>query len=488
MMGSREASGSVRRRVRYHRAVAAEARRSNETLSRVGTLLGGRYRLLKKLGEGGMGVVFEAEHVRLKQRFAVKLLGRDVATASFVARFEREARAAAQLESRHVARVFDVDTGEDGSPFFAMELLRGRDLHAEISLRGRLPWAEAARVVQEACVGMSEAHDRGIVHRDLKPANLFLHRQDGGRIVKVLDFGISKSDGETALALTQTQQALGTPLYMSPEQVRSPKHVDARTDVWSLGVILYEALTGQPPFLGETLTGIAVSITNDVPPDVHALCDDVPVELAAVVVRALAKRPEDRFATARELGASLAPFASTELGDVMPAAGGISVDAALESTVSADELANDAATSPPAERAAAKSRSSLIFALGIAGAVAIGLGALAIALRGEGAGRADGPAVAATTAAAEPLGAPNAPSGRASADPPASAGVTVSPSAAVSATAEPDPAGAEPTSSASAASSERRATRATSPKRSTPTGTSEATPKPPRAPTPPPFL
>ncbi len=449
---------------------------------RVGSLLGGRYRLVRKLGEGGMGVVYEAVHVRLDQRFAVKLLGRALATGSFVARFEREARAAAKLTSRHVARVFDVDTAEDGSPFFAMELLEGRDLHAELSLRGRLPWAEAARVVQEACVGMADAHDRGIIHRDLKPANLFLHRQDGGRIVKVLDFGISKSEKDD-VALTRTQQALGTPLYMSPEQIRSPKHVDARTDVWSLGVILYEALSGRPPFVAETVTGIAVSITNDVPTDLSVLCDDVPAELDEVVRRAMSKRFEDRFATARELGAALAPLAGPELADVLPNLAPRNRDEALESTVSADMAGyGPPPTAAPEQRPVAPApKSRLTWGLGVACFAGVALVASALGLHGVGAGRdvaAGSVSVPATLASPAVVSAP----------PPSSevAAVKTSPSGSASAS---DVATAEAPPPAGSASSVGPPARPTAVKRPPPPpSTNAASARPPPAGPPPAFL
>src|SRR5262245_1111097 len=196
-----------------------------------------------------MGIVLEAYHKRLNQRVALKLLVPAIrARQEITARFEREARAVARLQGPHIARVLDVDALADGTPFMVMELLRGRELGVEMTERGAMPIEEAVGYVLQACAAMAEAHRMGIVHRDLKPSNPFLHEQDGRRAVKVLDFGISKLTGDVAVSVTQTASAFGTPLYMSPEQVRSVKHVDARSDIWSLGVVLYELLTGRTPF------------------------------------------------------------------------------------------------------------------------------------------------------------------------------------------------------------------------------------------------
>lgn len=274
-----------------------------------GEIVGGRYRLLRLLGEGGMGLVFEAEHVRLRQRVAIKFLRPEVAMLpEAVERFEREARASACIRGANVVHVADVDTDARGRPYIVMELLRGRDLQAELQARGPLPIAVAVDWVLQACAAASQAHAAGIVHRDLKPANLFLAEEAGTRIVKVLDFGISKIAVEEA-AVTATAVTIGTPLYMSPEQVRSSKDVDARTDIWSLGVILFELLAGGPPFLGTTTAAIA-AIVADATPSLRVMRPDVPERLERVIVTALAKDARDRFPTAEALGAALMPFAS----------------------------------------------------------------------------------------------------------------------------------------------------------------------------------
>ena len=280
-------------------------------LPAIGEILGGKYRIERVLGEGGMGVVFEATHERLGQRVAIKmLLPALLEVAELVGRFEREARASAQLRHRNSARVVDVDVSPSGIPYIVMELLHGHDLEEELGRRGRLPIGEAVHYVLQACSAMSEAHRLGIVHRDLKPSNLFLNDEgDGTTCLKVLDFGISKIQTED-VSLTSTQAQMGTPLYMSPEQVRSAKNVDHRTDLWSLGIILYELIAGQPPFMGSA-AGIGAAIVNDPPPPIVTARPDVPAELARVIERALTKSPADRFASARDLAAALMPFSST---------------------------------------------------------------------------------------------------------------------------------------------------------------------------------
>ena len=276
-----------------------------------GEIVGGKFRLVRPLGEGGMGVVFEAEHLRLRQSVAIKFLRPDVlALADAVDRFEREARAIGRVRGLHVVHVLDVDTDARGRPYMVMELLRGRDLDAELRARGALPVEEAVDWVLQACAAVGEAHAAGIVHRDLKPSNLFLSEEAGTRVVKVLDFGISKLTREES-TVTAGSGSMGTPLYMSPEQVRSAGDVDARTDVWSLGVILYELIAGAPPFRGTTTAAIA-AIVADATPSLRAVRSDVPEQLEHVVMTALAKNVDDRFPTAEAFGAALMPFASAE--------------------------------------------------------------------------------------------------------------------------------------------------------------------------------
>ncbi|HEU4410421.1 MAG TPA: protein kinase [Polyangiaceae bacterium] len=279
-------------------------------LPSVGDAIAGKYRLTRELGRGGMGAVYEALHLRLGQKVAIKVVLPEVAARPELAyRFENEARAAARLHGPHTARVFDVDVTPDGLPYIVMELLEGHSLRDELRLRGPLPVDEAVRFVRQACEGVDEAHRAGVVHRDLKPANLFLSVEGGRRLVKVVDFGIAKaSDFVDHGYHTATGAPLGTYRYMSPEQAQSPRSVDARTDVWSLGVVLYQLLTGKTPFNGEGAAGIVYAIATQAPPPLRAARRDVPEALAAVVERALTKAREDRYQTVRELSDALAPF------------------------------------------------------------------------------------------------------------------------------------------------------------------------------------
>jgi serine/threonine-protein kinase len=256
-----------------------------------------------------MGIVLEAQHLRLGQRVALKLLLPDIRSmGEIAARFEREARAVARLQGPHVARILDVDALPDGSPFMVMELLRGRELGDELDDRTKIPYREAVGYVLQACAAMAEAHRSGIVHRDLKPSNLFLCDTGDHRIVKVLDFGISKLTGDINASMTTTASAFGTPLYMSPEQVRSVKHVDARADIWSLGVVLYEMLSGELPFMHESATGILAAILTEKPVPIGKRCPDIPRPLADAVMKALEKNPDARFADVREFAAAIAPY------------------------------------------------------------------------------------------------------------------------------------------------------------------------------------
>jgi len=285
-------------------------------LVRPGEVLAGKYEIVRIIGQGGMGAVFEGMHRSLGQKVAIKVLHANVARIpEAITRFTREASTAARLQSPHVARVSDVDVLPSGMPFMVMEYLDGLDLDAELRRRGRLEIQEAVDYVLQACLAMVEAHEMGIVHRDLKPHNLFLVRLEEGRMVKVLDFGISKITQPGGASVTQTSSALGTPQYMSPEQIRSAKHVDARTDIWSLGVILYELIGGRPPFGGESPTAVIAAITTDQPTPLATRRPDTPPALSAIVMRALEKDPAARFRDVRSLAEALAPYGTPALWD-----------------------------------------------------------------------------------------------------------------------------------------------------------------------------
>ena len=273
---------------------------------RVGQVFLGKYQVESIVGQGGMGVVAECTHLALNERVALKMLRQDVMLDhDAVERFMREAQAAAKLRSEYVARVSDVGALENGTPYMVMEFLEGQDLGQLVAERGKLgiPWA--VELMLQTCEALAEAHSLGIVHRDVKPSNLFVTwRPDGTALIKVLDFGISKTAAGTDMHLTQTQSLLGTPAYMSPEQMRSARNVDARTDIWSLGTVMYELIEGRKPFEAESFSEMCVKVAVDAPaPMVHA-----PPELQQVVLRCLAKNPDQRYASMAELGRDLVPF------------------------------------------------------------------------------------------------------------------------------------------------------------------------------------
>jgi serine/threonine-protein kinase len=273
-----------------------------------GDVLAGKYRVDRMLGMGCMGVVVAAQHLTLRQPVAIKfMLPGKGSTDEQYTRFLREAQASARLKSEHVARVFDAATLESGAPYLVMELLDGRDLAAELAARGTLPIAEAVDYVLQACEAIAEAHAAGIIHRDIKPANLFLVRAPSGRaIVKVLDFGISKWTEE--VQMTHEQAVLGSPLYMSPEQMRTSTKVDARADIWSIGAVLYELIAGQPPFPGQTLMELYTQVNFQPPTPLAKSRPDAPANLEAVLLQCFEKERDRRWPSLAELSATLVPF------------------------------------------------------------------------------------------------------------------------------------------------------------------------------------
>jgi eukaryotic-like serine/threonine-protein kinase len=281
---------------------------------RPGDVLAGKYRVDRILGIGGMGVVVAATHVHLQQRVALKfMLPAGLERPTFVERFSREARAAVRLRSDHVARVLDVGKLDSGSPYIVMEYLDGSDIGTVLETRGAMSIPEAVDCVMQACDAVAEAHSLGIVHRDLKPRNLFLtERNDGRALVKVLDFGISKHTTGDDLSLTRTTEIMGSPSYMSPEQFRSAKLVDERSDIWALGAILYELLTGQVPFVADSVTALTAMVLMEAPRPLTSLRGDVPPQLVRVVEQCLAKDPSLRFQSVSALAWALEPFAPAD--------------------------------------------------------------------------------------------------------------------------------------------------------------------------------
>jgi hypothetical protein len=286
-------------------------------LPSLGATFGDKYVVESKLGGGGAGIVYAATHKDLRQRVAIKVL-RDAGPSTASERMIREARAALALQSEHVVRIMDVGRDE-GRVYIVMEHLEGKDLATALRERGKFPISEAVDYVLQACAGIAEAHARGIIHRDLKPGNLFLtQRADGTPLVKVLDFGISKttdSEGEEVeRSLTGPAEVLGSPMYMSPEQIRHASDVDERTDIWSLGVVLFRFLTGGAPFdsKGGGVSGMLAAVVGDPATRLSALLPDTPRGLEAAVMRCLEKAPFARWSSVADLAAALGPFGSDD--------------------------------------------------------------------------------------------------------------------------------------------------------------------------------
>jgi hypothetical protein len=272
-----------------------------------GTIIGEKYRVERVIGRGGMGTVVEVIHAQLGTPFALKFLHHNVVgNAAMTERFFREARATAALKSEHVCRVFDMGSFE-GVPYLVMERLDGTDLSKLLRRVRRLPPHDVCDYLIQACAGIAEAHAAQIVHRDLKPGNLFLTaRPDGSPLIKVLDFGIAKAPQDTDNDLTGTNAVLGSPSYMSFEQLRSSKLVDTRSDIWSLGVILFELISGRRPFIGDGVADLAVKIALEPAPRLP----DGPRELDDVIARCLAREPAQRYQSVAELAIALSPYAT----------------------------------------------------------------------------------------------------------------------------------------------------------------------------------
>jgi len=289
-------------------------------LPKAGDVVAGKYRIDSVAGEGGMGIVYRAYHTVLDQRVALKVLFGDAATRdTSVERFAREAQAAARISTKHVARVMDAGALADGRPFIAMELLDGDNLETRIAST-----AGAGISVQDACdfmmqalTALGHAHAAGIVHRDIKPPNLFVCRDEGGaEMLKVLDFGISKSHHSARRDKVLTgQSVLGSPAYMSPEQLRNASNIDARADLWSVGVVFYELLTAKLPFDADSVGEIFAAILEKDPIHIRTVRPEIPEGLADVIMIALRRDRDERFATAVEFAHALAPWVSERFRD-----------------------------------------------------------------------------------------------------------------------------------------------------------------------------
>ncbi|WP_438020166.1 protein kinase [Sorangium sp. So ce315] len=293
---------------------AGEPRADNVYTIAPGTVIARKYRVERTLGRGGMGLVVEALHLDLDTRVAIKfLLPEFMSYTEAAERFMREARTVAKLQTPHVVRVLDVAALDSGEPYMVMELLDGEDLACHAAEAGTLAIGECIDHIVQACEALAEAHALGIVHRDLKPANLFLtKRPDGTPLVKVLDFGVSKIlTGDTGnVSLTQTTTILGSALYMSPEQMRSSKSVDPRTDIYALGVCLFEIIGGRPPYVADSFPELCAKIYTSPPEPLQDLRPEVPEGLVEVIEKSIAREPEDRYQSITEFVQALAPYAA----------------------------------------------------------------------------------------------------------------------------------------------------------------------------------
>jgi eukaryotic-like serine/threonine-protein kinase len=304
-----------------------------KSIPRIGAVLAGKYEVERVLGAGAMGVVVAAQHRLLRQTVALKLISgsRETRTTA-VARFTREARAIAGLASDHIVRILDFGLLDEGTPFMVMQYLPGRDLASEVRARGgKLPQVEAVDHVIHACAGLAIAHGAGIVHRDIKPGNLLLTtRANGEPLVVIVDFGISKTlQSEEELSLTLSQTTLGSPLYMSPEQIRDSKTVDARTDIWSLGVVLRFLLTGKHAFTAGDASGVLAAVIADEPAPMRADVPEIDPGLESVVSRCLEKKAAFRYGSAAALAEALAPYASEAGGALARGIPGVRIGSAL---------------------------------------------------------------------------------------------------------------------------------------------------------------
>lgn len=335
-----------------------------------GETIAGKFRVVRVLGQGGMGVVVDAEHLMLGKRVALKFMSPKLAEDSeAVARFVREARAAARLVSPHVVSVLDVATLDDGTPYIVMERLVGCDLATLLERDGALEPSVAVGYVLEAMEALAEAHVAGIVHRDLKPANLFLAEQkSGSSLVKVLDFGIAKSDdGALGGGVTTSRTVLGSPRYMAPEQMQSSKAADMRADVWALGTILFELVSGKPAFGGETLAALSVAVCAGPIPSLADAAPNAPRALVEAVAGCLERRVDARFSDVGVLARALSSVAPASAAPSLA-----KIEAAFPGRAEARSIAPPSEASRAPGAPASRSRNYL---KGMAFVLAIGLGA-----------------------------------------------------------------------------------------------------------------
>jgi serine/threonine-protein kinase len=426
-----------------------------------GQVLDGKYRIVRLIGEGGMGAVFEGENVRISRRVAIKVLhGAALEKAETVQRFEREAQAAGRIGSDHILEILDLGTLPDGERYMVMEFLNGETLSARIKRHERLTPEQIVPLIRQALVGLGAAHQAGIIHRDLKPDNIFvLHEKTGIRdYVKIIDFGISKFNALGGdMGMTRTGAVMGTPYYMSPEQAKGSGGVDHRSDLYAIGVILYEAVTGEVPFTGNTFNELMFKIVLSEPRPLQQVIPNLDPRFTELVTRAMAREPAHRFSSAEEMiqaldalgyGGKAVPNTLTNPNAFQGQAPAIAQAPFAQSSTGAGAVhAGTQGTFATSQQGvpgvSSSSRSGLALALGAA-VLVLGGGAFA-AFKVFGSKPADSavPAAEAPVSAA-PVAAP----------PPAAPPVTAEAKVEVAPTAAPEPAPSaspEPLASASAA-------------------------------------
>jgi serine/threonine-protein kinase len=291
----------------------------------IGLTIGGRYLIKGILGEGGMGTVYDAEHLGLSRQVAIKVLSPSQAKKRVaVKRFQQEARAAGAIGHPNICEVYDLGQLDDASPYLVMERLAGQTLAERIQKEGGLPFPDVIEIMTQVLSGLQAAHEKGIIHRDIKPENIFLARRIGAPpIIKLLDFGVSKmmpefQTGEDQLDLTRTGMVMGTPYYMSPEQARGERNLDGRVDVYACGVVMYEAIAGKRPFLAPNYNALLLAIINTTPRSLREVRPNTPPELELIITHAMAKNRVDRYASAKHFLRDIAPPAPDQSSPRLP--------------------------------------------------------------------------------------------------------------------------------------------------------------------------
>ena len=385
-----------------------EAQRDRDARALVGTTLNGDYRVVRLIGEGAMGGIYEARQLRLDKRVAIKVMTRELAlNGEALLRFHREAEVTSQLGHPNIITVFDFGTTQSGQPYLVMEYLEGEDLANRLHRKTALSLPAAVRITKQVASALAETHAKGVVHRDLKPANLFLVRVQGEDFAKVLDFGISKVRAAST-ALTNSSMLMGTPMYMAPEQAKGESELDHMIDQWALACITYEMLAGRPPFLGDDTAALLYQVVHQEPPRLSNLVKDLPPEVERVIQRALLKEPNERFpnvtafARALEAAATGRPLPIEPSRDVSLNVPGVSLTP-VEAAATLARDAGDFPLRPPRRRGRAAIWSAVAIAV-IAGGAVLARGPLRQKLRPAA------PAARAAPAVFEPTTPPRAPS------------------------------------------------------------------------------